>query len=260
MDAVDRIFLPRTRDLQISDILDCLRLGWRDFRRAPAIGIAVSALFSIVGIIIFAQLFVWGERYWVIPIAAGFPLIGPFAAVGIYEVSRRLEAGQSADWATTIQAIKTEKSRQIPLIAAMAAFFYLVWVYLAHLIFALTFGLAPITNVMSSPEFLLSTNGIIMLVLGTIVGGGLAVILFSITVISVPMLMHREIDMVTAMIVSVRSVLQNPRPMLLWGLIVGVLTALAIVPLFLGMLIVFPVLGHATWHLYRRAVEPDSSQ
>ena len=248
--------LPEINALTLRDIFAAIRAGWRDFRRAPALGIAVSALFSVIGVVITVQLFVWGDSYWVLPIAAGFPLVGPFAAVGLYDVSRRLEQGAPVDWASVLSAINTEKSRQIPWIAFVTLFFFLVWVYMAHLVFALTFGLAPLTNVMSSPDFLISQNGLVMLVFGTIIGGALSLALFSVTVVSIPMLMDREIDFVSAMIVSVRAVQANPGPMLFWGACIAGLTLIAILPLFLGMFVIFPVLGHASWHLYRTAVAP----
>ena len=141
----------------------------------------------------------------------------------------------------------------------VSLFFYLVWVYLAHLIFALSFGLKPLTNIMTSTDILFSQEGILMLFAGTVVGGALAFLLFAITVVSIPMIIDREIDAVTAMITSFRSVLENKGPMLLWGAIIAVSSLVAMIPLFLGMLIVFPILGHASWHLYKRAIKPVSS-
>jgi uncharacterized membrane protein len=152
--------------------------------------------------------------------------------------------------------VARQRSRQIPMMMFVCIFFFLVWVYLAHLIFALSFGLKPMTNVMSSPEILFTQEGVIMLAVGTAIGGGLAFLLFAITVISLPMLLERELDVVTAMIVSFQSVLKNKGPMLLWGLIVVICTMLAMLPLFLGIVVVFPVLGHASWRLYRKTIEP----
>ena len=245
------------RQLSFADVLSCLKAGMTDFRQAPAFGLFFGGIFSVTGIVIFLQLLVWGSSYWVLPIAVGFPLLGPFLAVGLYEVSRRLEAGEPLDWAAIITVPLKKQSGQIPSMVFVALFFYLVWVYMAHLIFALSFGLKPLTNVMTSSDLLFTQEGVIMLFAGTLVGGALASLLFAVSVVSIPMILDRDIDVVNAMITSVRVVLQNKGPMLLWGLIIAVTSMVAMVPGFLGMLIVFPVLGHATWHLYRKAVAPN---
>jgi uncharacterized membrane protein len=245
------------RQLSFADVLSCLKTGMIDFRRAPVFGLFFGGIFSVTGIVIFLQLLVWGSSYWVLPIAVGFPLLGPFLAVGLYEVSRRLEAGEPLDWAAIITVPLKKQSGQIPSMVFVALFFYLVWVYMAHLIFALSFGLKPLTNVMTSSDILFTQEGVVMLFAGTLVGGALAGLLFAVSVVSIPMILDRDIDVVNAMITSVRVVLQNKGPMLLWGLIIAVTSMVAMVPGFLGMLIVFPVLGHATWHLYRKAVAPN---
>lgn len=246
---------PEIGKITTDDLRAALAAGWRDFRAAPMFGIVIGAVFSAIGIIIYLQLAVWGTSYWVLPLVAGFPLIGPFAAVGLYEVSRQLEAGRRPDAAGVLKMIAGESRRQIPSLAFVALFAYLIWVYLAHLVFALSFGLKPLTNVLSSAELLLSVEGLTMILVGTIVGGALAGLLFSITVISVPLLVDRELDVVTAMVTSFQAVAENPRTMLIWGAIIAGLTALAMLPFFLGMLVIFPVLGHASWHLYRRVTQ-----
>jgi uncharacterized membrane protein len=147
-----------------------------------------------------------------------------------------------------------EKNRQIPSIAVVIVVFFLFWNFLAHMIFALFMGLSTMTDVSSSLSVFLTPNGLAMLAVGTAVGAVFATLLFSITVVSLPLVMDREIDFVTAMIVSVGTVQASPVVMLGWGLFIAVLVFLAMVPGFLGLLIVLPVLGHATWHLYRRAL------
>jgi uncharacterized membrane protein len=255
-DTTEASNVPEIRDIGFDDVTASLKAGLRDFGRVPVFGLFLGGIFSVIGIVIFLQLIVWGSSYWVLPIAVGFPLLGPFLAIGLYEVSRKLQEGEPMDWAAVLSIVVREKARQIPSMVFVSLFFYLVWVYLAHLIFALSFGLKPLTNVMTSLDILLTTEGIIMLVAGTLVGGALAFLLFAVSVVSIPMILDREIDAVTAMITSVRAVLRNKGPMLAWGMIIAASTLVAMVPLFLGMLIVFPVLGHASWHLYKRAVVP----
>ncbi len=249
--------LPEIQHISSADLRAALGAGLKDFARAPAIGLFFGAVFSVIGIVIYLQLVVWGTSYWALPLMAGFPLIGPFVAVGLYDVSRRMEAGEPVDWGGVLTVIAAERGRQIPSMAFVALFFFLAWVYFAHLIFALSFGLKPLTNIMTEPDLLFSGPGLTMLTAGTIVGGVLAFALFAITVFATPLLLDREIDVVTAMITSVRAVLDNLPTMLMWGAIIAVLTALAMLPFFLGMLIVFPILGHASWHLYRRAMIPQ---
>jgi len=254
--AVQPAPMPRARKLNRDDVLTSLRAGMADFRRAPAFGIFFGSVFTFLGIVIYLQLIVWQSSYWVLPIAAGFPLVGPFLAVGLYEVSRRIEEGEALDWAAVIGVPVRERSRQVPSMAFVALFFYLVWVYMAHLIFALSFGLKPLTNITSSPALLLTSEGIFMLVVGTAVGGALAFLLFAVSVFSIPMLLDREIDVVTAMVASFRAVIENRVAMILWGVVIAIASLVAMLPLFLGMLVVFPLLGHASWHLYRRAFGP----
>ncbi len=248
--------MPEVRAIGFGDIRAALARGWRDFREAPAFGLAIAALFVAGGLVILLQLTVLDQGWLILPIAVGFPLIGPFAAVGLYEVSHCLEQGRRPDWNGVLHRIFEQRKGQIPSIAFVVIFFLGIWFYLAHLIFALFFGLSAMTNISSSWQLLLSGQGLAMLAVGSAVGALLAFLLFAISVVSFPLLMDREVDFVTAMIVSVTAVKRNLPVMLAWALLVGILTVLALVPAFLGLLVVLPVLGHATWHLYRRVFAP----
>ena len=133
-------------------------------------------------------------------------------------------------------------------------FIFLFWFFIAHMIFALFMGLTVMTNISSSFEVFLTPNGIMMLGVGSLVGGALSYLIYAITVTGLPLLLDREIDFVTAMIVSVQSVLRNPWVMLIWGMLIAGFLIAAMIPAFLGLLIILPLLGHASWHLYRRLV------
>ena len=249
--------MPEIAELDFSDLKVALGKGWSDFRKAPIYGIIFGAIFAALGVVLYLQFVVWQSDISIVPLAAGFPLIGPFVAVGMYEVSRLIEREESVNWMSVMQAIYAERKRQIPSIAFVVLFIFLIWVYMAHLVFALSFGLKPLTNVMTSTDILLTKEGITMLLMGSVVGGFLSFVLFSITVVGIPLLVDREIDVVTAMITSFSLVLNNMVVMLAWGVIVALLLLVAMIPMFIGLIVVLPVLGHATWHLYKLAILPD---
>ncbi|MEL7464065.1 MAG: DUF2189 domain-containing protein [Pseudomonadota bacterium] len=245
---------PILNRIAFSDIAAALREGAADFRRAPAFGLFFTAFYVVGGLVIFFQLQVLSQSYWVIPLALGFPLLGPFVAVGLYEVSRRLEAGEPLDWPAIIGVVFKQTGRQIPSLAMVVIMIFLFWIYAAHLVFALFFGLKAMTNITTSWQVLYSVDGAIMLAVGTAVGAVLSFVLFSITVIGLPLLLDREIDVVSAMVASVRSVLENAGPMLAFGALAGAAMVVGMAPYFLGLFLVLPILGHATWRLYRKAV------
>jgi len=247
---------PVVRKIGLADLQFSLAQGWRDFASAPAFGLLIAGIFVLGGIVIYLQLTVWDSSWLILPIAVGFPLIGPFVVVGLYEVSHQIELGNKPDWASVIRRIFKQKDRQIPSIAFVVTFFFGIWFFMAHLVFALFFGLSAMTNISSSYGILWSTQGVTMLAVGFLVGGVLAFVLYAISVVSFPLLVDREIDFVTGMITSVSAVMQNFWVMVVWAGIIAVLTVVAMAPMFLGLLVVLPVLGHATWHLYRRVLEP----
>lgn len=250
---------PQIAQVSVADISSALALGWADFRAAPLFGLFFGGIFSLIGIVIFLQLAVLDSSMWVLPLAAGFPLVGPFAAVGLYEVSRRRERGLPLEWAQILTVVGAQRRSQIPSAAFVVLFFYLIWVYLAHLVFALFFGLKPLTNVMTSFDILMTVDGVLMLLIGSLVGGALAALLFAVTVISVPLLLEKDIDVVSAMILSVQTVAQSPGPMFGWAILIAVATVGGMIPLFLGTLVVFPVIAHSSWHLYRHAIRYEEA-
>ena len=254
MTTVDPPITPEINELELSDLRESLALGWRDFTRAPLYGLAFAAVYVFGGWLIFWAMTAKGQIWWTLPASAGFPILGPFIACGFYEISRRLEQGEPLDAAGIFGVILRQKDRQIPSIAAVIVVFFLFWNFLAHMIFALFLGNATMTNVSSSLTIFTTPEGMMMLVIGTIVGAVFATLLFSLTVVSLPMLLDREVDFVTAMLKSFALVQENAVLMLGWGAMIGVLLFLAMLPWFLGLFIVLPVLGHATWHLYRRAI------
>jgi len=241
--------------LDMSDLRASLMLGWRDFMRAPLYGLFFSAVYVAGGWLILWALTTRGQLWWTIPAAAGFPILGPFVACGFYEISRRFEKGEPLKPGAVLGVIFRQKDRQIPSIAAVIVVFFLFWNFLGHMIFALFLGLQAMTNITTSFAVFLSPNGLAMLTIGTVVGAIFASVLFSLTVVSLPLVMDKEVDFVTAMIASVSLVLHNPLVMLSWGGLIAVMLFAGMAAGFFGLFIVLPVLGHASWHLYRRALD-----
>ncbi|MFV0491920.1 MAG: DUF2189 domain-containing protein [Pseudorhodobacter sp.] len=246
---------PNVRQVRLTDLGEVLHAGWDDFRKAPQFGLFFAAVYVAGGWLILYALIASGQIWWTLPAATGFPILGPFIACGLYEVSRRIECREPIEWRGILRVILAQKDRQIPSIAAVIVVFFLFWNFLAHMIFALFMGLQVMTNISSSLAVFTTLNGIAMLLVGSLIGAGFAVVLFSLTVVSLPMLLDREVDFVTAMLTSISVVLHNPATMLIWGLLIAVFLFLGMVPAFLGLFIVLPVLGHASWHLYRRALD-----
>jgi len=247
--------MPEILELDLSDLRAALAAGWRDFLRAPLFGLFFAGVYVLGGWLIAWASLTEGQIWWTIFAGAGFPILGPFIACGFYEVSRRLETGEALDWRGVLGAVFRQKDRQIPTMAAIIVVFFLFWNFLAHMIFALFLGTATLTNITSSLEVFLTPEGLAMLAFGTAVGAVFAGVLYALTVVSLPLLMDREADFITAMITSWALVAANPRVMLLWGAAIAVSLFLGMVTGFLGLFVALPLFGHASWHLYRRALE-----
>ena len=244
--------LPEIQTLALSDIGVVLRAGVQDFRRAPQFGLFFSAVYVVGGFVL-----IWlgaGHVSWTLATSLGFPLVAPFAAAGLYEVSRRMEADQPLEWSGVLGIVWNERTRQLPWIGAIIVIYFLFWTFLAHMIFALFMGLSTMTNVSQSSDVFLTFNGLAMIAVELGVGAVLAFLLFSMTVVSLPLVLDREVDFVTAMLTSIMAVRANLLVMFVWASLIAVLSIIALLPWFLGLMLVLPIFGHATWHLYRRVL------
>jgi uncharacterized membrane protein len=243
-------------NLTLSDLAAALAAGWRDFVAAPQYGLFLSGFYVLAGIAAAYAAIIGGELSWLIPATAGFPLVAPFVAVGLYEASRRREAGEPLTWRGVIGALKGRGDDQILSMGVIVFVAFSFWMIIAHAIFAIFMaesGLGTGGNAETLAAFT-APAGIAMLVVGSAIGAIMAFAFYSVTVISLPMLVERQVDFLTAITTSLKTVKANPAIMLAWAAIIAALLFVAMIPAFLGLLVALPVLGHATWHLYRRAV------
>jgi uncharacterized membrane protein len=247
---------PVVRRIAPSDIAEALGQGLRDFQAKPLYGLAFGGLYAAGGIVILLCLTAFGMVYLAYPLAAGFALLGPFVATGLYEVSRRREAGEPISIRAIWSAVTSRG--EIGWMAFVTLFIFVIWMYQVRLLIALLIGLnASFSSLHEFITVILTTSeGLVFLVIGNAVGAALSLVLFSLTVVSFPLLLDREVDFITAMITSVRSVVMSPLPMIGWAAIIVLLLIVSALPYFLGLVVTLPVLGHATWHLYRRIVAP----
>lgn len=240
------------RDLALRDLWAALAAGLRDFLACPLFGLFFGSIYVGGGLFVGYALFAWKSPTWLIPAAAGFPLIAPFVAVGLYEVSRRREAGLPRSWRAVLGALRGRGDDQIISMGVIVFVAFSFWMIVAHSIFAIFLAESGIGS--ESLAIFTTQAGIAMLVVGGAVGGLMALAFYAVTVMSLPMLVDREVDFLTAIITSLAVINHNRPVMLAWALIIAVVLFVAMIPAFLGLLIALPVLGHATWHLYRRAV------
>lgn len=249
---------PKLRVVGFGDIAEALRRGVQDFLRAPLYGLFFGGVYAVGGVAIYAFLTIYDMAWMIIPIAIGFPLIGPFVAAGCYEVSRRIAKGQPLSWRAVLLTVFHQRERQLGWMAFVVLFILWVWMYQVRLLIALFMGFSASASLDKFLMLVVSTpGGLMFLAVGSAIGLVLALVLFTTTVFAMPMLLDTEIDFVTAMITSIKGVLASPVTMLGWGVLVTAATLIALAPVFLGLLVVLPVLGHATWHLYAAATRQD---
>ena len=250
---------PAVRQLKPDDVLDALNEGIRDFRTAPQFGLFFGALYAIGGWLLFALISYLEMPYFAYPLATGFALIAPFAATGLYDVSRTLERKETPTWGHVLGAIRGASGRELAWMAVVTVFSMIIWLDIAAFLFFGFLGFGGGSGGDLIHEILTTPQGWIFLILGNLVGALLASIVFSYSAVSFPMLYDRKVDFVTAMITSVKTVLKNPWPMLIWAVIIGIHLALSIATLLVGLILALPILGHTTWHIYRKAVEPQAA-
>jgi uncharacterized membrane protein len=252
--------LPVVRAVTFADLRTVLAKGVSDFKAAPQFGIFFGAVYAVGGLILLSAVMFLGLQWLAYPLVIGFALIGPFVATGLYEVSRLREQGRELTWNRILTVVWNQRRRELGWMAFVMLFVFWVWMYQARTLFAVFFGFEGFATFNGFISAVFTTwNGWTFLLVGHIVGAIISIVLFTLTVVSCPLLLDRDADFVTAMITSIRVVANSPVPMIAWGLFVVLCVVLSALPGFLGLLISLPIFGHATWHLYRIAVAPATN-
>lgn len=246
--------LPGIRTVELDRPWTWLAAGWHDLTRAPRVSLCYGLMFAVAGYVVIYGLYATDMLYLILPMAAGFTLVGPVAAVGLYDVSRRLEANQPVTLGTTIRSFLSRPGT-ISAMGLVLSLFLLAWIRIAMLIFALFFSETLIPGDRFIETVFFAPQSLPFVVVGTLVGAVLAIAVFTISAISLPMLLDRNVGVPLAVATSFRAVNKNPQAMALWAALIAGLTAFGIATLFVGLVVCLPLVGHASWHAYRDLVD-----
>jgi uncharacterized membrane protein len=252
------IATPVIRSIHLSDLRDALALGWDDFKAVPSHAIILCVIYPVLGLVMARKVLGYSVLPLLFPLAAGFALIGPFAALGLYELSRRRERGEEASAWHAFGVLRAPSFGAMLALGTMLLTLFVVWVATANAIYVAIFGHTPAASI---PDFVsrifTTSDGYKLILVGCGVGFLFAVVALCTSVVAFPLMLDRHATAPDAIRTSLRVVLKNPVAMAAWGLIVAALLVIGSLPLFVGLAVVLPVLGHATWHLYRKVLEPD---
>lgn len=245
---------PIIRSISVEDVTAALREGAEDFRAMPAFGMTIGAFYALGGIAIVGAAFALDMLVLAFPLLAGFALIGPFAAMGLYEGSRRRDMGQKVGVGDIFSVRRATTTANVFYLGFILMFALFVWVRMALMIYALFFGMSPVSLGNLVNRVFTTVDGLTFLLVGNAVGAGFAFIVFSISIVSFPYMLEKDVDPVTAVALSVSAVAKNVLPLAGWALFIAVALVASWTPFFLGLIVVLPVLGHASWRLYKRLI------
>jgi uncharacterized membrane protein len=255
--AQARPAVPIVRKIAVSDLKDVLAKGIDDFRAFPTHVIFLSVIYPVIGLVLAGLTLRYDLVPLLFPLAAGFALVGPFAAIGLYELSRQRELRPDVTWWDAFGARRSHSTDGIIALGVLLLIIFVLWIAVAQAIYVANFGYTPPELVPDFMRRVLTTPpGWTLIIVGNGVGFLFAAAVLTISVVSFPLLLDRDVGAVVAVLTSVRATLKNPLVIAAWGLIVAALLLLGSLPLFVGLAVVMPVLGHSTWHLYRKLVEP----
>jgi uncharacterized membrane protein len=247
---------PTVRQIEIADVFDALRRGFDDFWEKPSHYVFLCLIYPVIGVILITWTSGGNALQLIYPLITGFALLGPLAALGLYEISRRRELNLDSSWT---HALEVRNSPAIPSIVAVGVLLlglFVAWLLTAQALFNWLYGSDVPTSITAFVSDVLTTErGWTLILLGNAIGFLFALVVLSTTVIAFPLLLDRDVGAYAAIETSARVMIANPVPIVLWGLIVAIALVAGSLPLFVGLAIVIPVLGHSTWHLYRKVVE-----
>lgn len=250
---------PAVRNIGAEDLKEALRKGVEDFKEMPTHLAFIGLIYPLFGICLAALTFSSNALPLLFPLVSGFALIGPLAAIGLYELSRRRELGLETSWDHAFDVLRSPSLPSILALGFVLMVIFLVWLATAQALYEWLYGeMAPESYAAFLGEVLTTRKGWTLIVLGHAIGFVFAAVVFSISVLSFPLLLDRDCGVACAVQTSVQAVLTNPKTMGFWALIVAALLMIGSAPLLVGLAVVMPILGHASWHLYRRTVEPAS--
>ena len=256
--AADRAAGPIIRTIGLSDLHRALQLGWEDFKAVPSHAIILCVIYPVLGLVLARAVFGYSVLPLLFPIAAGFALVGPFAALGLYELSRRRELGETPSAWDAGDVLRSPSFGAMLGLGTLLLALFVTWVATAQTIYVSVFGYGGAPSVEEFVRRVLTTpQGWWLIGVGCGVGFLFALVALCVAVVSFPLMLDRHAGALEAMVTSLRVVGRNPLTMAAWGLIVAALLVVGSLPLFLGLAVVIPLLGHATWHLYRAAVAID---
>ena len=257
--VADRSAAPAIRTIGLADLREALRQGFDDFLSMRGDLLCLGLIYPAVGLIASAVILRNALAPLAFPLAAGLSLLGPAVACGFYELARRRERGEDSDWRHFFDIFSGRARWNLTLLTAVLFGVLMGWLLCAWAIYSATLGAEPMSF---SGNFLghlfASPAGWALIVWGNLAGLAFAALTLVVSVVSFPMLVDRDVGPLTAVETSLRVARHNPGAIAAWGAIVGVLLVLGSIPLFIGLAVVLPVLGYASWHLYTRAVAPEA--
>ena len=250
---------PVVRKIGLADLRDALAKGADDFYAMPTHAIFLCIIYPFVGFALARLAFGYSILPLLYPLASGFALVGPIAALGLYELSRRREAGLETSATRAFDVFESSSIGAVAVLGILLLIIFVVWVAVADAIYVANFGYASPPSVGAFLKDVLTTRpGWNLIIVGNGLGLLFAILVLTISVVSFPLLLDRDVGAAVALLTSIRAVAHNPLTMMVWGLIVAALLVVGSLPLFFGLTVVMPLLGHATWHLYRKVVEPKA--
>jgi uncharacterized membrane protein len=248
---------PTINSIGVLDVFDALRRGMHDFSEKPSHYVFLGLLYPVIGVVLMAWSVGADMLPIMFPLASGFALLGPIAAIGLYEISRRREMGLDTSWRHALDVMKSPALPSIVAAAAVLLVLFVCWVLIAQSLYTYYFGEdAPSSLNIFLSNVLATEAGWQMMFWGNLIGLGFALVVLAISVVTFPLLIERDVGALSAIATSLRAFYHNPVPVLVWGLTIAVLLVIGSIPLFAGLAVVLPILGHATWHIYRKIIGP----